>query len=150
LPETRRGQFLAKRNPPDVRRVGYGKTTALPTHRCPCTTTQDCQNGACAHMHRILSRWNSVNAGTITVGPISSNPIRQNSVDYLTTEQTGSEDYFGLPTNRELGGSVSTTAFVENNRACAVSGLQVFIRLGPAFEVEDWYVRSGGRRHLCL
>jgi hypothetical protein len=26
--------------------------------------------------------------------------------------------------------------------------INVFIRLGPAFKVEDWYVRSGGRRHL--
>ena len=39
-------------------------------------------------------------------------------------------------------------AFVESNRAIAVSSIHVFIRLGPAFEVEDWYVRSGGRRHL--
>ena len=40
--------------------------------------------------------------------------------------------------------------FVESNRAIPVSSIHVFIRLGPAFEVEDWYVRSGGRRHLCL
>ena len=37
---------------------------------------------------------------------------------------------------------------VESKRAIAVSSIHVFIRLGPAFEVEDWYVRSGGRRHL--
>ena len=48
----------------------------------------------------------------------------------------------------ELGGSVNTTAFVESNRAIAVSNIHVFIRLGPAFRVEDWYVRSGGRHHL--
>ena len=41
-------------------------------------------------------------------------------------------------------------AFVESNRGIAVSSIHVFIRLGPAFKVEDWYVRSGGRRHLCL
>jgi len=46
-----------------------------------------------------------------------------------------------LPTIRELGGSVNTTAFVESNRAIAVSSIHVFIRLGPAFKVEDWYVR---------
>ena len=39
-------------------------------------------------------------------------------------------------------------AFVESNCAIPVSSIHVFIRLGPAFEVEDWYVRSGGRRHL--
>jgi len=39
-------------------------------------------------------------------------------------------------------------AFVESNRAIAVSSVDVFIRLGPAFKVEDWYVRSGGRPHL--
>src|SRR5216684_5866607 len=54
----------------------------------------------------------------------------------------------GWPTIWELGGSVNTTAFVESNRASAVSSIHVFIRFGPAFKVEDWYVRSGGRRHL--
>jgi hypothetical protein len=54
----------------------------------------------------------------------------------------------GWPTIWELARSVNTTAFVESNRAIAVSSIHVFIRLGPAFEVEDWYVRSGGRRHL--
>jgi hypothetical protein len=34
------------------------------------------------------------------------------------------------------------------NCAIAESSIHVLIRLGPAFEVEDWYVRSGGRRHL--
>ena len=52
-----------------------------------------------------------------------------------------------LPTIRELGGSVNTAAFVGSYRASEVS-IQVFIRVGPAFKVEDWYVRSGGRRHL--
>ena len=37
---------------------------------------------------------------------------------------------------------------MESNRAIAVSSIHAFIRLGPAFEVEDWYARSGGRRHL--
>ena len=56
----------------------------------------------------------------------------------------------GLLTIWELGGSVNTTAFVESNRTIAVSSIPVFIRLGPAFKVKDWYVRSGGRHHLCL
>jgi hypothetical protein len=38
------------------------------------------------------------------------------------------------PTTRESGCSVNTTAFVESNRAIAVSSIHVFIRLGPAFE----------------
>ena len=55
----------------------------------------------------------------------------------------------------ELGGSVNTSAFVESNHAIAVSSIHVFISLGrafrvEAFRVEDWYVRSGGRRHFCL
>jgi hypothetical protein len=37
---------------------------------------------------------------------------------------------------------------VESKRAIAVSSIHVFVRLGPAFEVEDWYVRSGGTRHF--
>jgi len=36
---------------------------------------------------------------------------------------------------------------VESKRAIAVSSIHGFIRLGAAFEVEDWYVRSGGRPH---
>ena len=49
---------------------------------------------------------------------------------------------------RRESGSLEASAFVESNRAIAVSSIHVFIRLAPAFEVEDWYVRSGGRRHL--
>jgi hypothetical protein len=56
----------------------------------------------------------------------------------------------GLPTIWELGGSVNTTAFVESNRASAASIIHVFIRFGPAFNVEDWYVRSGGGVIVCL
>jgi len=37
---------------------------------------------------------------------------------------------------------------VERKRAIAASSIHGFIRLGAAFEVEDWYVRSGGKRHL--
>jgi hypothetical protein len=54
----------------------------------------------------------------------------------------------GWPTIWELGGSVNTTAFVESNRAIAASSAHVFIRLDPAFKVEDWYARSGGTRRL--
>ena len=53
-----------------------------------------------------------------------------------------------LPTIWELGSSVNTTALVGSNRARAVSTIHGSIRLGPAFEVEDWHVRSGGRCHL--
>jgi hypothetical protein len=28
--------------------------------------------------------------------------------------------------------------------------IHVLIRLGQAFNLEDWYVQSGGKRHLCL
>ena len=34
------------------------------------------------------------------------------------------------------------------DRASAMSSIQSFIRVGPAFKVEDWYVRSGERCHL--
>src|SRR5437588_2429520 len=40
-----------------------------------------------------------------------------------------------------IGGFRSTQpAFVERNRTSAVSSIHVFIRLGPAFEIEDLYV----------
>ena len=51
--------------------------------------------------------------------------------------------------NTALDGLIAkSAAFVKSNRAIPVSSIHVFIRLGPAFEVEDWYVRSGRRRHL--
>src|SRR5260370_35159139 len=56
-------------------------------------------------------------------------------------------DFSNPPAHLLWGASDTALAFVGSYRASAVSSIQVFIRVG-LLKVEDWYVRSGGRRHL--
>ena len=77
--------------------------------------------------------------------------------DMVSIWRTGHAQGYSQPAPRVRNRRVATViqisisyprAFVESNRAIAVSSIHVLIRLGPAFDVEDWYVRSGGRRQL--